>query len=113
MYSEVLKSDGGIRRPPPSEGPGPGFDAIKARMTAWMQRLDSEDPYRVLAVDPGASPEAIRDRYRELASRHHPDHGGDPARMREVNQAYERIRNAKKPVAVVGPVRRARSRPGA
>ena len=51
----------------------------------------------------------LRDRYRELASRHHPDHGGDPARMREVNQAYERIRNAKKPVARVGTVRGARN----
>jgi hypothetical protein len=110
MYSEMLTSNGGIRRPPPSEGLGPGFDAIKARMTAWMQRLDSEDPYRILDIEPSASADAVRDRYRELASKHHPDHGGDPAKMRQVNQAYERLRNAERPAAKPSMVRSSRRR---
>jgi curved DNA-binding protein CbpA len=55
------------------------------------------DPYAVLGLDPTAAPDDIRRAWLELARRHHPDHGGDPAAMQRVNEAW----------AVVGdPVRR-------
>jgi hypothetical protein len=55
------------------------------------------DPYAVLGVDPGASQDEIRDRYRILAHLLHPDrHQSAPRRvieeaerhLREVNEAY-------------------------
>jgi hypothetical protein len=51
----------------------------------------SEDPYRVLQVEPHADQEAIRAAYRRLARLYHPDLNADPsaaARMRAINAAY-------------------------
>jgi len=42
----------------------------------------------VLGVAANAAPSVIRDAYHELAAIHHPDRGGDPARMIEINQAF-------------------------
>ena len=93
MYAhDVLRRHAGARFAQPAAEPSPSFDRIKARMDAWNERLDSQDPYAVLEVSPRASADQVRDRYRELAMRHHPDRGGDPAAMRRLNDAYERIR---------------------
>lgn len=46
------------------------------------------DPYAVLGVDPGAGPDELRRAWIAAARQHHPDRGGDPARMREVNEAW-------------------------
>jgi len=55
--------------------------------------------YEVLGVPPHASAEEIRAAYRRAARRHHPDAGGDPRRMSDLNAAWR----------VLGdPVRRAR-----
>lgn len=35
------------------------------------------------------SPVTLRDRWRELAERHHPDRGGNPGQMAEINAAYD------------------------
>jgi len=51
----------------------------------------SEDPYRVLQVEPHADQEAVRAAYRRLARLYHPDLNADPAaaaRMRAINAAY-------------------------
>jgi hypothetical protein len=54
--------------------------------------------YDVLGVPASATPAEVRAAYRAAARDHHPDAGGDPARMRAVNVAW----------AVLGdPVRRA------
>jgi len=50
--------------------------------------------YKLLEVDRQASPEVIKQAYRALALRHHPDrHPGDnslnDAQMRLINEAYE------------------------
>lgn len=39
--------------------------------------------------------EQIKKRYRELAQKHHPDHGGSPKTMKEINLQYEAFRNKK------------------
>jgi hypothetical protein len=44
--------------------------------------------WQVLGVHQGAHGEAVKAAYRKLASEHHPDRGGDPARMAEINEAY-------------------------
>ena len=57
----------------------------------------SRDPYEVLGVARGASEDEIKQAYRKLAKRYHPDlNPGDATaaqKMNEVNQAYDRIKN--------------------
>ncbi len=48
----------------------------------------------MLGVRPDARPEEVRDAYRDLARRHHPDVGGDPALMQAVNEAWEVLGDA-------------------
>lgn len=55
------------------------------------------DPYQTLGVDRGASPEDIKQAYRRLAARHHPDRGGDTARFQEIQQAYDALTNPTQP----------------
>lgn len=50
--------------------------------------------YNTLCVSPGAPPEVIRAAYRSLATKYHPDReGGDAERMKEINRAYEQLKN--------------------
>lgn len=45
------------------------------------------DPFTVLGLDAAATADEVRAAHRRLAKAHHPDVGGDPARMRAVNGA--------------------------
>jgi curved DNA-binding protein len=51
------------------------------------------DPWQILGVERGASPDDIKSAYRKLARDHHPDLGGDPNRFIEIQQAYEKLSN--------------------
>lgn len=46
------------------------------------------DLYNVLGVDHKADAPTIREAYRRLARRHHPDAGGEQTRMIEINEAW-------------------------
>lgn len=58
------------------------------------------DPYKVLGISPNASDEEIKQAYRRLAKKYHPDlNPGDKVaaqKMQEVNAAYEQIKNPEK-----------------
>ena len=58
------------------------------------------DPYKVLGVSPDATDDEIKQAYRKLAKKYHPDlNPGDKEaakRMQEVNAAYEQIKNPEK-----------------
>lgn len=60
----------------------------------------NNDPYKVLGVSPGATPEEIKKAYRAKTKMYHPDlHPDDPvaaAKMSEVNEAYDILTDPKK-----------------
>ncbi len=91
-YSEVLRGDAKVRARPRQEGGFfSSFDQVKERLERWLTALDDRDPYKALGVSPLDTPDRIRERYRELAIANHPDRGGSLERMRQINDAYERI----------------------
>ena len=55
------------------------------------------DPFQILGVSPNASEDEIRQAYRRLAKKYHPDlNPGDPTaaqKMNEINAAYDAIKN--------------------
>lgn len=59
-----------------------------------------ENPYRVLGITEGASPDEIKKAYRKKAKEYHPDlHPNDPTvtrKMSEVNEAYDMLMNPEK-----------------
>ena len=61
------------------------------------------DPYQVLGIPSTATDEEVKKAYRDLARKYHPDNYHDnpladlaQERMKEINEAYETIRNQRK-----------------
>jgi len=48
-----------------------------------------EQPFQILGIGANASIEEVERAYRLLASKHHPDKGGDPAKMARINWARD------------------------
>jgi len=80
-------------------GPGGSYEQPRAESPAG-----GRDPYAVLGIEANASAREIKNAYRRLISQHHPDKLGDvpeelkrraEERAREINAAYEKIREAR------------------
>jgi len=57
----------------------------------------SKDYYKILGVEKNASEAEIKTAFRKLAHQHHPDKaGGDEAKFKEINEAYQVLGNAEK-----------------
>ena len=52
--------------------------------------------YDTLGVSETASDKDIKSAFRKLAGQHHPDKGGNEARFKEVNEAYDTLKNTAK-----------------
>jgi len=66
------------------------LDGFWKQFGAYMQE---DEAFAVLGLPVSSSAADIRQRFRELASRYHPDRGGDPQRFIEVRRAYESLKN--------------------
>jgi molecular chaperone DnaJ len=58
--------------------------------------MAKRDYYEILGVTKEASPDEIKKAYRRLAIEHHPDRGGAEAQFKEVNEAYEVLKDTEK-----------------
>ena len=61
------------------------------------------DPYKVLEISPNATDDQVKEAYRKMAKKYHPDnYAGSPIadlaneKMKEVNEAYDQIMNDRK-----------------
>lgn len=59
--------------------------------------MAKRDYYEVLGVSKSASADEIKRAYRKQAMKHHPDkHGGDDTQIKEINEAYEILKDKSK-----------------
>ena len=88
------------RREGPGQSRGPGREGDPEGFRKQAGGGASKDPYTVLGIERGASPEAIKKAYRELAATYHPDkfaHLGEDfqktaeTRFKEIHEAYRTL----------------------
>jgi hypothetical protein len=58
-----------------------------------MPDMGLKEARRILGVRADADGKEIKSRFRELVSKHHPDHGGDVKMFKRVATAYDTIMN--------------------
>ena len=58
--------------------------------------MTKRDYYEVLGIGKNASPDEIKKAFRRLAVEYHPDRGGDETKFKEINEAYEVLKDDKK-----------------
>ena len=74
------------------------FKDFQARFTEFYEHFQETAPsfdpadlvahHRFMNLRDGAAEAEIKERYRILAFKHHPDHGGDAEKMKSLNIAY-------------------------
>ncbi len=58
--------------------------------------MAKRDYYEVLGVGKNASADELKKAFRRAAVEHHPDKGGDEAKFKEINEAYEVLKDSSK-----------------
>src|SRR5581483_12025378 len=57
---------------------------------------DKRDYYEILGVSKDASADEIKKAFRQAAITHHPDRGGNEEKFKEINEAYEVLKDTEK-----------------
>ena len=65
---------------------------VEQAFTGFVALPAPKDPHEILGVRPGASAEEIDAAYRQKAKAAHPDKGGSPGAMEELNQARDALK---------------------
>lgn len=71
--------------------------SIHSRLQKAERKLKlskSKDYYKVLGVSKTADDKTIKKAYRQKAREHHPDKGGSPEKMAEINEAFDVLKDA-------------------
>jgi hypothetical protein len=68
-------------------------DTIRKAYLQIEAPKEQRDPYEVLGVRPDAPTTVIEATYKALAKERHPDAGGNADQMKELNDAYERVKS--------------------
>lgn len=58
--------------------------------------MSKRDYYEILGISKSASPDEIKKAFRKLAIEHHPDRGGSEDKFKEINEAYEVLKDPEK-----------------
>jgi molecular chaperone DnaJ len=58
--------------------------------------MAKRDYYEILGIGKDASPDEIKKAFRRSAIEHHPDRGGDETKFKELNEAYEVLKDGEK-----------------
>lgn len=61
------------------------------------------DHYQTLGISKNATPQEIKKAYRKLASKHHPDKGGDAEQFKKIQEAYDTVSDPQKKQAYDNP----------
>ena len=61
------------------------------------------DHYQTLGISKNATPKEIKQAYRKLASKHHPDKGGDAEQFKKIQEAYDTVSDPQKKQAYDNP----------
>jgi molecular chaperone DnaJ len=56
----------------------------------------NKDYYAILGVDKGVGQDELKKAYRSLSKEHHPDHGGDEEKFKEISEAYSVLSDPEK-----------------
>jgi len=57
---------------------------------------EKRDYYEILGISKNASADEVKKAFRRAAIEHHPDRGGDEEKFKEINEAYEVLKDADK-----------------
>lgn len=60
------------------------------------KRSNNTRYYDLLGVDKAASDVELKKAYRKLSMKHHPDKGGDPDTFKQINEAYDVLKDSEK-----------------
>ena len=72
----------------------PGMGGMGGRRS--RKPVDTQRLYDVLGVNKGDPPDVIRKAYRKLAVKNHPDKGGDEAKFKEIQKAFDILGDERK-----------------
>lgn len=65
-------------------------------MPSQRPKSDNTRYYELLGAEKNATETELKKLHRKLALKHHPDKGGDPEKFKEINEAYDVLKDAEK-----------------